>query len=130
MDKVRGQTGFTLIELAIVLLIIGILAAIAAPRFFDLRPRAADGAIHATAASAQSAHAIATARHLAPPTCVQLLDQMRVTGTGTTRTITGQAGAMTTVECLPATGAATSVRIWNNQSTAHHNSATAVVVNF
>jgi hypothetical protein len=61
---------------------------------------------------------------------VELLDQMRVTGTDTTRTVTGQAGAVTTITCEPATGAATSVSIWNNRSGAHGTAAAALVITF
>jgi len=43
-SKVRNQKGFTLIEIIAVLVILGILAAVAIPRFMDLTTVAADKA--------------------------------------------------------------------------------------
>jgi prepilin-type N-terminal cleavage/methylation domain-containing protein len=39
----RNQSGFTIIELIIIIVIIGILAGLAIPRYMDLRRRASDG---------------------------------------------------------------------------------------
>jgi type IV pilus assembly protein PilA len=53
--KKRGQKGFTLIELMIVIAIIGILAAIAIPQFTQYRKRAYDASAKADLKSAYTA---------------------------------------------------------------------------
>ncbi|GMT42904.1 MAG: hypothetical protein IEMM0002_1315 [bacterium] len=52
-----SQRGFTLIELVMVIVILGVLAAVAAPRFFDLSGAAEVSALKGVAASMSSASA-------------------------------------------------------------------------
>lgn len=54
----RNQSGFTLIELVVVITILGILAAFAIPRFASLETEARIGAIQGLAGSVRSASAL------------------------------------------------------------------------
>ena len=64
----KKQTGFTLIELVVVITILGILAAFAIPRFANLDSQARVSAVTALTGSLRSAAALAHAEYLAAGT--------------------------------------------------------------
>ena len=68
LDMRNRQSGFTLIELVVVITILGILAAFAIPRFTQLDSQARIAAVTSLGGSLQSASALAHAQYLASGT--------------------------------------------------------------
>ena len=63
MSRIKSQSGFTLIELVIVIVILGILAAVAIPKYEDMREQARVATLKGQLGAIRSAVAIQYARN-------------------------------------------------------------------
>lgn len=122
-----NQKGLTLIELAIVLAIVAVIAAVAIPKYTDLTGQAGDAAVFSMSGSVLSAYAIAVAQNAGVPSCAQVFGRLGLTGTGDPPTATVTVGSSTTfVQCSAADD---EITIWNNKAATHNSASNGLVLN-
>jgi MSHA pilin protein MshA len=97
MKKFRNEKGFTLIELVVIIVILGILSVIAVPKYLDLRADAEKGTAKGVTAALRGAIAISHAKYLMSGTDynattiannVETSDDLTVAATNATGSIT------------------------------------------
>ena len=118
MNTHQHQSGFTLIELVIVITIIGILAAVALPRYINLQSQARAAKAQAFVGSIKSASALAHASCMVdlaglvtPSTCTTTAGTVSMEGTAVTMVnqypAATAAGILTAAQIVAATDAVT-----------------------
>ncbi|MGH8686110.1 MAG: type IV pilin protein [Burkholderiales bacterium] len=104
--RMLRQAGFTLIELVVVIVILGILAAVAIPQFTDLSTQAKQAVGNAACGALQSSAVLLFASTRSANTATAIVGNTTTsggsfTGAGCARSFTGTAGDVTACATIP-----------------------------
>ncbi|WIM05200.1 MAG: type II secretion system GspH family protein [Candidatus Nitricoxidivorans perseverans] len=130
------QTGFTLIELVIVIIVLSVLAAVALPRFVDIKGDAVKAAVDATAGAVASAAVLNYSRYQQSTGAATALNVDNACSTLITSALTGLVGQSLPsgitisgeADCNPAASGETKICTLTHSGATSNNTATAQII--